>query len=200
MTETPIPYHRAPPELRDRVRAALRQAPPARPLWGPSVRWLAGVAAALLLVTSGWLVGSARGRPSSESVAVLDAHLRSLAPGHLADVASTDQHTVKPWFAGKLDFSPPVVDPASAGFPLVAGRVDVIDGKDVAALVYSRRSHIINLFVRPSGSGTIVAPAGSVVRGYDLIHWSDGRMEFWAVSDLNLQELRDFQRLVSTTY
>ena len=200
MTESQIPYHRAPPELRDRVRAALRQAPPARARWGIGVRWASGIAAALLLVTTGWIAGAARGGPSSESVAVLDAHLRSLAPGHLADVASTDQHTVKPWFAGKLDFSPPVVDPASAGFPLVAGRVDVIDGREVAALVYSRRSHIINLVVRPDAAGRVVAPAESVVRGYDLIHWSDGRMEFWAVSDLNLAELREFRALVAPTY
>ena len=200
MTETPIPYHRAPPELRDRVRAALRQAPSTRTQRGPGLRWALGVAAACILVAGGWYAGAARRDPATASVAVLDAHLRSLAPGHLADVASTDQHTVKPWFAGKLDFSPPVVDPTSAGFPLVAGRVDVIDGKEAAALVYSRRSHIINLFVRPDPRGRITAPVESVVRGYDLIHWSDGRMEFWAVSDLNLPELRDFQRLVSATY
>lgn len=199
MTDAPLPYYKAPAGLRDRVRTALHRAESPLARRGALLRWSTGIAAALMLVASGWLLGASRVGAPTSAVAVLDAHLRSLAPGHLADVASTDQHTVKPWFAGKLDFSPPVIDPASAGFPLVAGRVDVIDGKDVAALVYSRRSHIINLFVRPSATGA-EGPEESVVRGYDLIHWSDGRMEFWAVSDLNLQELRDFQRLVSSTY
>lgn len=199
MTDVPLPTYKAPAGLRDRVRGALREAESPTPRIGWLLRWSTGIAAALMLVASGWFLGASRGSAPGDAVAVLDAHLRSLAPGHLADVASTDQHTVKPWFAGKLDFSPPVIDPAREGFPLVAGRIDVIDGKDVAALVYSRRSHIINLFVHPTGA-VAVAPQESVVRGYDLIHWSDGRMEFWAVSDLNLEELRDFQRLVSHTY
>lgn len=198
MTQPPLPYYTAPAGLCDRVRSSLRRERRRPVIW--RIAGVTGIAAVLLLVTGTWFLGARDRTLEAEYGAVLDGHLRSLAPGHLTDVASTDKHTVKPWFAGKLDFSPPVVDPASAGFPLVAGRVDVIDGKEVAALVYSRRSHIINLFVRPDPRGRITAPVESVVRGYDLIHWSDGRMEFWAVSDLNLPELRDFQRLVSATY
>ena len=118
---------------------------------------------------------------------VLSAHLRSLAGTHLLDVPSSDQHTVKPWFGGKLDFSPPVND--VSGFPLLGGRIEYLDGHPAAALVYGRHNHVINLFIWPAGS----AGQGMASRnGYHLVHWPDGGMVFWAVSDLNEAELGQF--------
>jgi anti-sigma factor RsiW len=194
---TELPYYKAPAGLRERVRSAARRAPRRPPVQLRPMIWLTGLAAALLLIASGALFFAPRDRaPGDEVASVLDGHLRSLVPGHLADVASTDQHTVKPWFAGKLDFSPPVVDAAGDGFPLVGGRVDVIDGRDVAALVYSRRNHIINLFVRPISAGEHVADGATERRGYHLLSWTDGSMRFWAVSDLNESELAQLQQLL----
>lgn len=124
---------------------------------------------------------------------VLDSHLRSLTGGHLTDVESSDQHTVKPWFDGKIDFSPPVPDFSREGFPLVGGRLDELEGRPVAALVYRRRKHIINLFIWPSDHRS---GEGSVTRqGYHLVHWSDGRMNYWAVSDVSPADLSDFVRM-----
>ena len=198
MTQPPLPYFPAHAGLRERVRTAVRRE------GRRSIPWrltrYAGVAAALLLATATWFVGAQGRRTESEYGAVLDGHLRSLAPGHLMDVASTDKHTVKPWFAGKLDFSPPVVDPAAEGFPLIGGRVDVMEGSDVAALVYSHRSHLINLFVRPAETGTSVAAKQVVRRGINIVSWADGGMRFWAVSDLNLEELEQFRGLVTTPH
>jgi len=197
MSQPELPRYAAPAGLRERVQAAVRAAPARRqPSWRPSP-WQAGIAAAavVVLAVSGWLVSQRRGA-DSELAAVFDAHLRSLAPGHLADVASTDQHTVKPWFAGKLTFSPPVVDHAAEGFPLVGGRVDVVDGRDVAALVYSRRNHLINVFIRPLDRGERSAGRAGEQRGYHLAGWVRGGMRFWAVSDLNQQELAQFRDLL----
>lgn len=198
MTQPPLPYFPAPDGLRDRVRAAVRKEGRRTIAW--RMTGLTGIAAALLLVSGTWFFGL-RGRGAeAEYQAVLDGHLRSLAPGHLTDVASTDKHTVKPWFAGKLDFSPPVIDPAAEGFPLLGGRVDVMQGGEVAALVYSHRSHIINLFVRPADTDAPVAPKEEVRRGIDIVSWADGGMRFWAVSDLNLEELEQFRLLVTTPH
>ena len=159
-----------------------------------------GVAAGIVLLVSGaWLLGAQRRAAGAELTSVLDGHLRSLAPGRLADVASTDQHTVKPWFAGKLDFSPPVVNPAADGFPLVGARVDVVDGRNVAALVYSRRNHIINVFVRPLGADERATSRDEVRRGYSLMSWTGDGLRFWAASDLNVRELSQLRDLLAAS-
>ena len=121
---------------------------------------------------------------------LVDGHLRSLESQHLFDVASSDQHTVKPWFAGKLDVTPPVPDLTLKSFTLIGGRLDYIDGRAVAVVVYRRRSHIINLFVWP---GSDKAPAKLQRLGFSLRHWTKGGLTFWAVSDINASELAEFQ-------
>jgi len=120
------------------------------------------------------------------------AHLRSLQGQHLTDVLSTDQHTVKPWFNGKIDLAPPVPDLAAQGFTLIGGRLDFLDGKPVAALVYRRRAHVINVFV---GQGLGAAPASpqlQIVQGFNVLRWRDGGLSLLAVSDINAQELEEF--------
>ena len=140
-------------------------------------------------------------RPSASSEdlfakEIVSAHVRSMmTDNHLTDVISTDQHTVKPWFEGKLDFAPLVVDLASRGFTLKGGRLDYIGNRPVAALVYQRRQHAINLFIFPSDE----SETGNKMlarQGFNLVHWDKGGMAFWAVSDMNLAELQEFAQAI----
>jgi anti-sigma factor (TIGR02949 family) len=194
-------YALAPPSLQARVRRTIRRRPradmPRRALW----RHLA-VAASLVIVLVGlWqAVPAWREDVAARALAaeVLDAHLRSLQLTRLTDVASSDSHTVKPWFVGKLDFSPEIVDLASDGFPLAGGRLDVVGGQSVAALVYLRRKHVINLFVWPSDKPDVALRSGTQ-RGYTLVRWTRVGMCHWAVSDLAASELEEFARLRSSS-
>jgi anti-sigma factor RsiW len=127
---------------------------------------------------------------------VIGNHVRSLLATHLVDVASSDQHTVKPWFDGKIDFAPTVRDLSGDGFPLAGGRLDYLDGKTVVALVYYRHKHPINLFITPARANRQTRPELINRRGYSLYHWIHGEMEYWAVSDLNPTELRQFADLL----
>lgn len=190
------PEYRAPAELRSRIRLALRREAAARaPTPSRAAGWLAYAASLLLAVAVGsggtfLMVGERHeDRVASE---VIDSHLRSLLGTHLTDVASSDQHTVKPWFAGRSDVSPPAVDLAAEGFLLVGGRLDLIAGKPVPALVYKRRQHVINVFVLPASLGG--RPETLSRQGYNLRHWDEGDLSFWLVSDAAPAELAEFER------
>lgn len=193
-------YYRSPAELQARIQSSVRKAAKAEAV--PRVRpwrW-AGVAASMAVAALVALVfvPLLRGPSPDERLTseVLSSHVRSLMANHLADVASSDRHTVKPWFAGKLDFSPPVEDFAKQGFPLVGGRLDYLENRPVAALVYERRKHWINLFVWPSGAESNVAAKAESRQGYNIFHWQQSRMTYWVVSDLDKTELEEFVQLV----
>ena len=193
-----LPRFTAPPQLAEKIRASLRaesaavaapaattspvprRAPLFWPIWN-----IAGLAASLAFAV---LVGFAWGHARARANLLVD---RSLQGSHLMDVVSTDQHTVKPWFAGKLDFSPPVVDLAAAGFPLAGGRLEHLDGRPAAALVFHRRQHAINLFIWPVGTGTLPVRQ-SARNGYNTESWSQGGLNFLAVSEIPATELGQF--------
>ena len=204
MTQSQLPFWVAPNGLREKiehdVRAAAKAEGSRRRAWRkPRVLAANGMALAAclcLVALSAWSVGASYQARDDQRRAILDSHLRSLAPGHLTDVTSTDQHTVKPWFAGKIDFSPPVVDHAPDGFPLVGGRVDVVGGHTVAALVYSRANHLINVFVQPASGSELLPASAYTSRGYHVVSWSRDEMQFRAVSDLNLRELLQLRDLL----
>jgi mycothiol system anti-sigma-R factor len=195
-------YESAPVSLRKKIRIALdaATAAPAKqriPAW----RWVAVAASILVVATISWFAWP---RPETITAAaapftaaeLIDAHVRSLQPGHLTDVASTDQHTVKPWFDGKLDFAPPVKDYADEGFPLIGGRLDVLAGRNVAVLVYGRRKHFINVFVLPTKEpDTPIHPPG-LRQGYQWLHWRHQGMEYCAVSDVSLADLHELAQLI----
>lgn len=193
-------YERVPDSLRESLNARLSgkssvSAVPSRRGWP----WLAA-ASIVLAATLSWIAFSSyrAGAPASGEVTaaeLIDAHIRSLQPGHLMDVQSTDQHTVKPWFDGKLDFVPPVVDYSDEGFPLMGGRLDVLSGHDVAVLVYGRRKHIINVFVWPTQEPEIAMQSSATYHGYQWVHWRHQGLEFYAVSDVSSADLKDLGQL-----
>lgn len=195
-------YYKAPANLRNRVRAALREADEdeRKPIVLPW-RWLAFGASFALVAVVVWSLAVVRSSPSADDLLaheVVSAHVRSLMADHLTDVPSSDQHTVKPWFNGKLDFSPTVTDLASQGFPLIGGRLDYIGNRPIAALVYQRRQHLINVFVYPSVNGSDGGNRMAIRQGYNLIHWNRSGMDYWAVSDLNASELQEFANALQT--
>jgi anti-sigma factor RsiW len=192
--------HYAPPAgLERRVRAALRKAASEerQPSWLRQ-SWVAVAASVLLLVSIAGNVALLRQHTSARDVLaqeVLSSHLRSLIGTHLVDIPSSDQHTVKPWFNGKLNFSPDVKDFARQGFPLIGGRIEYFDDKPVAALIYQRRKHLINLFLWPESSLSSSGYSEMARRGYNLVSWTQNGMTFWLVSDVQTSELEQFAQL-----
>lgn len=190
------PAYRAPAQLRKRVRAALRrEAKSTRQTVSPWLMFATGAAFAVLIL--GFALFQATRATQNNAIAdqVVTNHVRSLLAAHLVDVVSSDQHTVKPWFDGKIDFAPQVRDLSADGFPLVGGRLDYLDGKTVVALVYQRNKHPINLFITPEPTGRSSSPTVVTRRGYNVFSWTNNGMKYWVVSDLNQAELREFTEL-----
>jgi mycothiol system anti-sigma-R factor len=213
------PYYKAPVELRERIRSSLRDEigviarrngtrgsqvlrTQKRSIFSEMPwNWL-GLAAAIILaaIIISSLLPQLRAPKADQFLAtqLIASHVRSLMANHLTDVASSDQHTVKPWLDAKLDFAAPVVDLSSEGFALIGGRLDYLDNRPVAALVYGRRKHFINLFVWPAASDEAKAPKTITREGYQLLHWADSDFNYWAVSDVNINDLQLFKQQFET--
>lgn len=195
------PYHRASETLRTRVGQAAWGQAAKREGSGRSVfgrGWLAAAATIVVILGGVWIFASVQGQSvvATTEREVVSSHIRSLMVNHLTDVASTDQHTVKPWFNGKLDFSPSVTDLAASGYPLIGGRLDYLHGRPVAALIYQRRKHWINVFTWPESGASDAMGSPKTQQGYHVIHASHGGMDYWIVSDVNPQELSEFAKLL----
>jgi anti-sigma factor RsiW len=183
--------YRAPAALRQRIEA-MAEAPARRRRLRAAAPWalsgtFAAIAASLAIVTL---------QPSTIALEdqLVASHVRSTLADHLVDVGTSDRHVVKPWFNGRIDFAPPVVELADRGYPLVGGRLDYIGDRVVAALVYRRNRHIINVFVWPSKPGLSLAPGPAMRSGYSVAHWRSGGLEFWAVSDIDPRDLEAFHQ------
>ena len=191
-------YFAAPDILKKRIEKQIHKDGRKRPY---SRRWLATAAAIILTVYALllWAILYVRSQSHADEMLaqeVVSSHIRSMMLNHLVDVPSSDQHTVKPWFNGKLDFAPDVKDLADQGFPLVGGRLDYVDNRTVAALVYQRRKHSINFFIWPS-THTDQSPQQFSINGYNIVHWTKSGTTYWAVSDVNSADLGEFAKLVS---
>ena len=188
-------YYRAPATLASRVSATVGAASePAVTKRAPRWHWfqLGAAMAATAIVT--WITAvqiETGSRDEGIIEQVIAGHARAVLSSQLTQVASSDQHTVKPWLSSRLDFSPPVTDLATAGFPLVGGRLDYVDHRPVAALVYGHRQHVINLFIWPDAKGAASMQA-SFRQGFNILHWSNAGMTFWAISDLNPADIKKF--------
>jgi anti-sigma factor RsiW len=180
-----LPRYAAPDAVRARLSARARGRPALSrrsALGGLAAAVAAGMAAVALLP---------RGAAPDVLQEAVSAHIRALQPGHLTDVLSSDHHTVRPWFAGRLDFAPPVRELAAAGFPLVGGRLDALEGKAAAALVYHHGAHTIDLFIRPGDTSS--PPQSRTLDGYNIVTWSGDGMKFLAISDMDRTELDHFR-------
>ena len=188
--------YRAPAHLRRNVRAAMRrEAKSTRQPLSPWLMFATGAAFAALILGFALFQTTRTARNDAIVDQVVANHVRSLLAAQLVDVVSSNQHTVKPWFDGKIDFAPEVHDLSANGFPLVGGRLDYLDGKTVAALVYQRNKHPINLFVMPAAISQTTSLTVITRRGYNILAWTNNGMKYWAVSDLNQAELREFAKL-----
>lgn len=195
-----VPAYALPPPFQRRVHRALRRASRPRPtswwaLWWPQV----GVALAALVCLVWVGIGLYRDSALDERVlhSVIAGHVRSLMVQHLTDVTSSDRHTVKPWFEGALDFSPPVPELTAQGFPLIGGRLDYLDQRPVAALVYRRQQHAINLFIWPVAHTAQRQPQHVTRQGFNVVTWTTADLTYWAISTLNISELRTFASAVT---
>jgi anti-sigma factor RsiW len=193
-------YYTAPAGLQKRIQDSVRKAEPERAIrWVLPWRNLSLVAAVAVLLLSSWAVLRFASAPAGDALLaqeVVAGHVRSLQANHLGDVISTDQHTVKPWFDGKIDFAPPVNDFAAQGFPLWGGRLDYLNDRPVAALVYQKQKHFINVFIWPATQGGPTAPQALTEQGYNLEHWIQGGMNYWVISDVNSADLHMFVQLL----
>lgn len=188
-----LPIEPLPDDLRAKIETAIGQT---RELPRPSWRALAASVVLAMVVASGATWSSLTMRSDDRfAEAIMDGHLRSLVSQRPTDVTSSEGHTVRPWFNGRVTQAPTVVNLNQEGFPLLGGRVDVIGTEPVATLVYGRRKHVISLFVLPSASRAERLAASQSIRGYNLVRWAAGDVEYWAVSDLNSAELETFARL-----
>jgi len=197
------PYHSAPAKLEKRIRSSLRSEAKSE-LGRRSFGWRllpvgAALAFVLLMAFVIWRAVPALHPSGDELLAqgIVSNHVRSLQlESHRADVISSDQHTVKPWFDGKLDFAPTVKDFSSQGFPLIGGRLEYLNNRAVAALIYQRQKHFINLYIWPAEQSDATSEVAAKRQGYNLLHWTSAGMNYWAISDLNGVELHEFARLV----
>ena len=212
-------YYKAPDELRQRVHSSLLDTIGAKDMRSAAREnqllvkrpraerrfvvsempwtWLALAAAIIFAAIIASSLFPRLKQPGSDqflATQLIASHVRSLMANHLTDVASSDQHTVKPWLDAKLDFAPAVVDLSSEGFPLIGGRLDYLDNRPVAALVYQRRKHFINLFVWPGETGAARPAMAMSHQGFQLLHWADPDFNYWAVSDVNANDLQTFKQ------
>jgi anti-sigma factor RsiW len=196
----------APAHLRSRIDAALPKPSTKvialRQFYRPSRRNFFGgfaMGSALSAAIAASLVLTVFRNDQNQQVAdeVVSAHIRSLQAGHLIDVETSDQHTVKPWFNGKVDVAPPVIDLTAQGFTLLGGRLDYIDGEPVASVVYQRRKHVINLFVAQRLGAKHASAITATIQGYNVRHWTKEGLDFWAVSDLAGDELNEFVQKIT---
>ena len=196
-------FFTSPPELRRSITAELYSQAASvseRKFW--NWNWLTTATTAFATVCFAFLLAFTLARPSARqqlAQEIVSSHVRSLMANHALDVASSDQHTVKPWFDGKLDFAPPVKDLAAQEFPLLGGRLDYLGGHAVVALVYQRHKHVINLFIWPAKTADSKPSVFKPLQGYNLVHWSEAEMTFWAVSDVDANDLLEFSKLWITT-